>query len=265
MVVAKVRLPNDPDIKAITPDKDTSPRADPEAFTPSCGSDVLREILGTNRSRPKSASYVPRQCREHRPGAGGSPLPTALKRRPASARAGGKTERWREGGEVRWPPPPTHEYKRGPPQEVVPFHQTIENCQNKWHNELWMRSLRKVGVIIQDPVYATPGADVQQLHEEWRGCPLVSARTVAYSGATVSGRAAMEREINPSNWVERPVATGKYALTHFDGQRYKFNGQPRFYEEQGKEVRNPPTSRRRARRSAPPANTYQWHRRLCLP
>jgi len=277
--VAQVMLPTDPDIKGINDemayrmgspvllDGSPPPSAYANMFSEPSGYEVMREILGTGRNRPKSAVYVPRQCREHRPGAGGSPLPTnAGKHRPHSARPGsaraGKIEQWREVGRMRWPDPPPHEYKKGPPQDSTPFHQTVQNAQQNWKHELWIRSLRKPGVLIQDPVYATPGAEIQQMHEEWRSCPPVSAGAVAYSGATVSGRVAIPREQNSQKWVERPVAAGKYALAHMDGNRYKFDNNPRFYATA--ESPAPPTPQS-ARRSTPPATSRQWRAKLCKP
>lgn len=251
------------------------------------GCDAIREFL-VGSDRPKSAVYVPRRCREHRPGAGGSPLPTARRRgsgrqRPSSARVAGglggptppgtagasgalKTERWREAGEMRWPVPV--EVTRGDQQDVVPFRQTIDYSQGNWKNELWMRSLRKPGLILQDPIYATPGAEIREMHEEWRGCPPVSPRSVPFCGSTASGRAALPGENDPMRWVERPVATGKYAVNHMDGSRYKFDNTPRFYQDQAVGAASPPRvasagAGRRTASSVGVTHSRRWSAKLC--
>lgn len=197
---------------------------------------TLDPFMDLDDGRPRSAQYVPRQCREHRPGAGGSPLPPSrLRQRPSSAhdwQLGAKTERWREAGKMRWPPR-AEAKRREVLSDAVPFRQSTEYNQGHWQNELWLRSLRKPGLLLQDPVYASPGGELQEMNEEWRGCPPVSPRSVPFCGATASGRAALPNEKVPERWVERPVATGKYALTHMDGGRYKFDAKnPRFHDDE---------------------------------
>jgi len=173
---------------------------------------------------------------------------------------------------MRWPAPV--EAKRGDQQDTVPFRQTTDYSQGNWKNELWMRSLRKPGLLLQDPVYATPGAEIKEMHEEWRSCPPVSPRSVPYCGSTASGRAALPNENDPSKWVERPVATGKYALDHMDGGRYKFDNTPRFYQDQARDPRSrggaasvrqasAPGSGRRASSSTGVTQNRRWKAKLC--
>lgn len=185
--------------------------------------------------RPKSATYVPHMSREHVLGAG-APLTARAqgRQRPSSAgahsaRQHSKTERWREAGKQRWPP----QLEDKPPEkqtEVVPIRQTTPCQQENWKNELWLRSLRSRGLALHQPVYAHPGGDCQEIHEQWR-CPPFPARAMPYSGVTSSGPAAIPNENAPERWIERPVATGKMALDHCDGSRYAFDRKQRFYHD----------------------------------
>lgn len=243
-------------------------------------------IVFGQRERPRSAAYTARRCRQVTPGSGGSPLPAAQLRqqRPVSASGtGSKTERWREAGEVRWPAPVTpNKLIEEPLADAVPFRQTIEYCQDNWKNELWMRSLRQPGLPIQDPVFATPGGDIKDMHEEWRDCTPMSPHAVPYCGATAYGQVAAKTEAVPARWVERPVATGKYSLGHMDGVRYEFNTSPRFYQDpssphyvgqsstkaaQGPPGSSapgkPPTSKGRRAGSGGVTQGRHWKARLC--
>lgn len=230
--------------------------------------DAVRELTAPN-DRPKSACYVPKQCREHRPGAGGSPLASA-QRRPASANgaaaaaARAKTERWREAGQLRWPPPPWEAKYAEAQSDTVPFRQATSYHQGRWQNELWMRSLRKPGLLLQDPVFASPGAECKELHEEWRDCPPYTPRALAYSGATASGKVAIPNEKVPDRWVERPVAVGKYALDHMDGNRYKFDMKtPRLYTDEALQQRHEarsPSPRPMSGRKSPGG---RWRAMMC--
>ena len=192
------------------------------------------------RVRLRSAQYVPRVCREQRPGGGGTPLPTSARSRPASTRLGvasyitvaAKTERWRESGEVRWPAMAVAhpaavfgaESLRPPHSGGVPFRRHVpEYTQANWTGDVWMRSLRMPGVQIQEPIYAMQGANMKDLHEEWQGVYPMSAREVPFSGSTSTGRTALLHDRDAHKWVERPVAVGKYALDHMHGNRYQWD------------------------------------------
>jgi hypothetical protein len=143
---------------------------------------------------------------------------------------------WREAGSLRWPPVSEGEKLGDKQSDSVPFRRFVPYMQPNWKGELWMRSLRKPGVLIQDPIYAEMGAGMKELHEEWRSCTPTISREVPFSGATASGRAALPSRHDVSSWVERPVATGKYALKHMEGKRYQFSNKPRFYEQERPEV-----------------------------
>lgn len=143
-----------------------------------------------------------------------------------------KTERWRESGQVRWPPisagaPPVPPGGGGP--EIVPVRQYNKNPQN-WQVELWTRSLRKPGVLLQHPTFAAVSIGAKELHEQWGHVMPLSRRQWPFSGSTVPGRGPCgpeASEADPKSWIERPVATGKYALDHMGGTRYKWNMTPR--------------------------------------
>jgi len=209
-----------------------------------CPEDAVHQPA--DKGRPKSAVYLPKRCRETYPGHGGSPQPTQpplSASRPLSAPATRlvKSEKWREAGALRWPPVAhgaAEEARRGvvggTNGEQEPFHRHLTNPQPCWKGELWMRSLRKPGVLLQDPMYAQTGGGVKELHEEWRSCAPMTPRLVPYSGATASGRAAVPRQHDPNDWFLRPVATGKMSLDHMNGKRYQFSGQPRILSEQVK-------------------------------
>eukprot|EP00435_Cladocopium_sp_Y103_P072806 s90_g41.t1 len=90
---------------------------------------------------------------------------------PATAAAAPKTERWRETGTLRWPP-----IAEGEPAvervEVTPLRQASKEPQRlghwgNWQGELWMRSLRKPGLFLQDPMFAESSIGAKELHEEW--------------------------------------------------------------------------------------------------
>ena len=108
--------------------------------------------------------------------------------RPTAPDWHSKTERWRETGTVRWPPAVS-----GPerPAPEVPLRQYRRNMQ-AWEGELWARSLRRQGA---------------KAREEWNLAPSTPR---------------CDKE-----WIERPVATGKYALDHMRGSRYVWGSAPR--------------------------------------
>eukprot|EP00931_Biecheleriopsis_adriatica_P095889 TRINITY_DN69531_c0_g1_i1.p1 TRINITY_DN69531_c0_g1~~TRINITY_DN69531_c0_g1_i1.p1 ORF type:complete len:246 (+),score=17.31 TRINITY_DN69531_c0_g1_i1:75-740(+) len=169
--------------------------------------------------RPKSAVYMRRRCRNSKP----SP-----RVRCHSARGQTKTERWREAGAQRWPPMSDGE-NRTNPNMALPMNQRYAPfVQPSWQNELWTRSLRKPGVLIQHPLFASGNSGVKELHEQWIDLLPSSPREWPYSGATASGKASMRPPADVKMWVERPVAAGKYSLNHLDGQRYEWNSSPRY-------------------------------------
>jgi len=192
------------------------------------------------KDRPKSARYMRPKCRATPDGGGGAPL-----QRPTSAPSGrhrAKTERWRESGMTRWPKESDKIHHTSDPSDGDPLRRGCPK-QPDWTGELWTRSLRRPGVEIQDAAYYDVAQrGMRELHEEWQE-PAPSPRRplsaragysprglVPYSGSTAIGRAALPRRYNPREWVERPVATGKMSLNHFDGQRYKFSQEGRGLE-----------------------------------
>ena len=137
-----------------------------------------------------------------------------------------KTERWRESGQLRWPPLSAGAPQVPPPgggPEIVPVRQYNKNPQN-WQVELWTRSLRKPGVLLQHPTFAAVNIGAKELHEQWGHVMPLSRRQWPFSGSTVAGRSG---PADAKSWIERPVATGKYALDHMGGTRYKWNMSPR--------------------------------------
>mmetsp|Transcript_47226 Transcript_47226/g.85139 ORF Transcript_47226/g.85139 Transcript_47226/m.85139 type:complete len:255 (+) Transcript_47226:76-840(+) len=205
-------------------------------------------------ARPKSATYM-RRWKEREPFASSPPASTAYReewplapipsprqprassRRPSSAHQTAglrrpsctKTERWRELGVVRWPPVVDGQEHQRPVADNNSFTRYWPEMQQpEWHGEVWTRSLRKPGVLLQHPAFAAHVTGLSQLHKDWRsyGMPL-TAREWPYCGSTPSGRMAINRPHNDRHWVERPVATGKYALNHMDGARYLFDQTPR--------------------------------------
>lgn len=194
--------------------------------------------------RPKSASYMRPMCRVSPDGSGGAPL-----QRPSSAPSGrhrSKTERWRESGMRRWPKEAdkishTRTMHPGEVPDGDPLRRHIEVPQQPdWTGELWVRSLRRPGVEIQDPAYHDVAQrGMRDLHEQWQvQTPRRphSARaggsrfTRPYCGATATGKVALPRKHDSKDWVLRPVATGKMSMKHFEGKRYAFNQDPRYLE-----------------------------------
>eukprot|EP00427_Karlodinium_veneficum_P029522 CAMPEP_0169219580 /NCGR_PEP_ID=MMETSP1016-20121227/20051_1 /TAXON_ID=342587 /ORGANISM="Karlodinium micrum, Strain CCMP2283" /LENGTH=314 /DNA_ID=CAMNT_0009297651 /DNA_START=153 /DNA_END=1095 /DNA_ORIENTATION=+ len=124
-------------------------------------------VLQKGQRPKKGAQYMAPQCRLTPDGAGGAPLS-----RPSSAPIGGrgrraKTERWRESGIHRWPK--EHEKIQQPsdPSDGDPLRRS-GNEQPSWCQELWVRSLRRPGLDMQDLVYSDAGQrGVRELHEEW--------------------------------------------------------------------------------------------------
>eukprot|EP00928_Gymnodinium_smaydae_P046357 TRINITY_DN3087_c0_g2_i1.p1 TRINITY_DN3087_c0_g2~~TRINITY_DN3087_c0_g2_i1.p1 ORF type:complete len:296 (-),score=43.54 TRINITY_DN3087_c0_g2_i1:148-1035(-) len=201
---------------------------------------AISDLLGGSDMKAPTAGYMRRKCRATRPGSGGAPLcparppcdPPAAGRTPrprpmsapSSTTRSTKTEQWRETGQIRWPKVDGGE--RLPEKEdVVPFRRFVPNQQSYFGNTLWLSSLREPGVALQDPLYANIGGTLKEISDEWRDVPPYKA--IPYSGSTTIGRAAMPRDVDPKKWIERPVATGKYALDHHDGTRYAWDATPR--------------------------------------
>lgn len=186
-------------------------------------------------TRPKSARYMRPRCRVTPDGGGGAPL-----QRPASApstRRPPKTERWRESGLSRWPKESDKVKYANDPSDGDPLRRTLPK-QPRWEGELWTRSLRRPGVQIQDPAFHDVAQrGMRELHEEWQAAPMPnrpqSARIdktrpkLPYGGSTTTGKVAIPRRHNQEAWIEKPVSTGKMALSHFQGQRYAFRQEPR--------------------------------------
>eukprot|EP00929_Paragymnodinium_shiwhaense_P009591 TRINITY_DN1137_c0_g1_i7.p1 TRINITY_DN1137_c0_g1~~TRINITY_DN1137_c0_g1_i7.p1 ORF type:complete len:301 (+),score=34.64 TRINITY_DN1137_c0_g1_i7:74-904(+) len=212
---------------------------------------ALNELL-TQTDDCITAQYTPKLCRATRPGSGGAPLsrPTLgttqqPRKRPQSApsacsrhRVNPKTERWREGGQLRWPPLSSGEAV--PDQaESVPYRRAVPNQQQFWGGNLWVGSLRERGVPIADPMYGAHGGNIKELCEEWQQ-PLPDqymwprhdawsgAPSIPYSGSTVHGKVAIPRQHDGKKWVDRPVAVGRYSLDHMEGKRYEWNAKPRY-------------------------------------
>lgn len=185
--------------------------------------------------RPKSARYMPRWSPGSSIGSAGlsstadsilSPRPLASPSPRSISTGATKTERWRETGIMRWPPAATGQNLR---QEAdsLPLRSYVPQMQPDWSAELWTRSLRKPGVLVQHPSCANHFTGLRDLHEDWLDVWPRSPREWPFSGSTASGRTALPLEHNPKRWVERPVATGKFALEHMDGKRYEWNTKPR--------------------------------------
>lgn len=192
-------------------------------------------VLQKGQRPKKGAQYMAPQCRLTPDGAGGAPLS-----RPSSAPIGGrgrraKTERWRESGLHRWPK--EHEKIQQPsdPSDGDPLRRS-GNEQPTWCQELWVRSLRRPGLDMQDLVYSDAGQrGVRELHEEWVHQRPVSARSITqtmvpYNGSTSRSKAAIPQRRNIQAWVERPVSTGKFSLEHMGGRQYAFKTEPRYLE-----------------------------------
>lgn len=203
----------------------------------------MTDMLASGTDGVMTATYTPPLCRSTQPGHGGAPICTvsppqrtlSARRpvRPRSAPSGfqrlrpGKTEQFREAGQMRWPPVTEPEaHKAQPEPEQVPFRRTVQNAQGFWGGTLWERSLRSKGIELEDPFYSEMGGNVKELREEWQQCA-EHRRSVPYSGSTVCGKVAKPLPHDTKKWVERPVAAGKYALNHMEGSRYKWGAHAR--------------------------------------
>jgi len=137
-----------------------------------------------------------------------------------------KTEKWRETGEKRWPPMANEEMGKRPTQfaksqEVVPLQRRAdEEQQPNVHSELWTRSLRMPGLHIAEHV----GPQNQNAFTSAVKC-MFNEQGVGWTGKTNLSR--RKPKIDPSAWVEKPVAVGKYGAEHMQGSRYHFDLTPR--------------------------------------
>eukprot|EP00931_Biecheleriopsis_adriatica_P049252 TRINITY_DN28488_c0_g1_i1.p1 TRINITY_DN28488_c0_g1~~TRINITY_DN28488_c0_g1_i1.p1 ORF type:complete len:263 (-),score=25.66 TRINITY_DN28488_c0_g1_i1:115-903(-) len=146
----------------------------------------------------------------------------ATPRRAAKSVGPTHTERWREAGYTRWPQISKGDDGRRSPEHILPARLGYESGQPSWHSQLWGGSLRRDGLLLQHPSYANVTASVKDLHQQWNRFMPMSSREWPYSGSTASGRMTLPNPINPKNWVERPVASGKVSLEHLGGARYKW-------------------------------------------
>eukprot|EP00437_Effrenium_voratum_P010658 CAMPEP_0181429192 /NCGR_PEP_ID=MMETSP1110-20121109/17071_1 /TAXON_ID=174948 /ORGANISM="Symbiodinium sp., Strain CCMP421" /LENGTH=182 /DNA_ID=CAMNT_0023552449 /DNA_START=57 /DNA_END=602 /DNA_ORIENTATION=- len=167
---------------------------------------------------PKSARYLRARVPQLTPLAAREAEETTEEEKVEKAEKVVKTERWRETGLVRWPPISGGPDQRQAP-DMVPVRQYSKHMQ-PWQGELWARSLRKPGLMLQHPIFAESTVGAKALHEEWGDVPPSSPRNWPYSGFT-SARGS-RRTPDAKDWIERPVSTGKYALHHMDGSRYKW-------------------------------------------
>lgn len=152
-----------------------------------------------------------------------------LSARPSSAPAARtKTERYRETGELRWPPTMAAELS---PRSLPPAHAPITQLTQSTENlkqTLWIRSLRAQGVPLMDLMVATGGASgLTQLQKEWLEKPLPPGAQMPFCGATASKFTAVRTVQDPGHWIERPVSTGTLSLSHFGGNRYTWDQTPR--------------------------------------
>lgn len=141
-----------------------------------------------------------------------------------------KTEKWREKGVDRWPNTAATEIMRQPRQfvkaeEVVPVQRMTTNPQSSIHGELWTRSLRtkgleieRVGLHNQNVATSTFAVMFDQDGTGWSG----KTNTQGFRRPR-GGRYGP----NIKDWVERPVAQGKYHIDHMGGSRYAMNMTPR--------------------------------------
>lgn len=171
---------------------------------------------------PRSASYF----RVHRATTPRPPSRSRAERAEQDSDAWqSKTERWRESGQVRWPPTTCGPDREAP--EVVPVRRYNENMQQTWQGELWTRSLRKPGVLMQHPTFAVCNIGAKELHDEWGHVVPNSTRQWPFSGSTVPSSSTLPAKVDMKRWIERPVSTGKYAVDHMRGTRYQWDTAPR--------------------------------------
>merc|ERR1719183_2632244 len=133
-----------------------------------------------------------------------------------------KTEKWRERGCEHWPAKANHEMMKHPSQftkaqEVTPL-QLAEHHEGQPNlpSELWSRSLRTTGLRIHEHI----GPQNQNAFTSAVKI-MFSEHGMGYTGKTnQNGR---KPKIDHKQWVERPVAVGKYSHEHMQGSRYHFD------------------------------------------
>lgn len=141
-----------------------------------------------------------------------------------------KTERWRERGEERWPHLAAKQMKKQPRQfvkaeEVIPVQRMLENPQNNIHAELWCRSLRTKKLDVNEiGKFNTSIASVNT-------SIMFDHRGIGWSGKTNTTGVKTPRPgttgPHVKDWIERPVAVGRYGLKHMNGSRYAMDLSPR--------------------------------------
>lgn len=140
-----------------------------------------------------------------------------------------KTEKWREQGEQRWPQLAERQMQKQPAQflkdeEMVPLQRLLENPEDNIQAELWRRSLRtkilqldKIGRHNTSIATATTSSLFDEKGSGWSG----------KTNATGSLRRPGQKGPHVKEWIERPVAVGRFGLQHMDGSRYAINMTPR--------------------------------------
>jgi hypothetical protein len=144
-----------------------------------------------------------------------------------------KTEKWREKGVQRWPYHAATELLKQPHQlefakaeEVIPVIRRTDNMQKNIGGEFWCRSLRTKALHI-DSIgmhngHVCDSTVAVMFDNEGHGW---SGRTNNKNG----WRRRHRGDFGPhtKEWVEAPVATGKYHQNHMGGSRYKMDMTPR--------------------------------------
>lgn len=136
-----------------------------------------------------------------------------------------KMERYRERGIMRWPHHAAEHVAKQPCQfrrgeEVVPLARVCGNFSGSISGEIWSRSLRSDGIHV---------------HQLGRGNQDTASTHIAElfdrKGLGWTGRTNPRRQGRPTpdrrEWIEKPVADGKYHLDHMGGSRYHMNLTPR--------------------------------------
>lgn len=141
-----------------------------------------------------------------------------------------KCELWREKGMERWPPIAASEMSRQPRQfvkaeEVVPLQRTVENPQGSILGDMWCRSLRKKHLRVESIGWHNENIRTATV------APMFDQDGQGFSGKTNNSRGPRRRpgKYGPhlEEWIERPVAHGRYGLNHMSGSRYAIDQTPR--------------------------------------
>lgn len=138
-----------------------------------------------------------------------------------------KTERWREKGMQRWPDLAVDKGNKtlsffNKSEEVVSMRRYQDNArQAHVTQELFLRSLRMPSLDMK-----TIGIGDSQ--KQW--CAPNITESFSPRGDGWSGKANTHwkpKKSPDTDWIDRPVAVGKYSLDHDKGKRYKMNTQTR--------------------------------------